>query len=266
MHTRLKVTAGIAATALLLLGWLLFRSSTDTFQVEDSRIGTAKIFDVPMVYINNCSQCSLSPKAQEIGVFLVPQTFLYNTTGFLDKDSVARQVASNEKFSVQEVFTNYPHGIEAAFRSKATYLIVKDSIGFVSVLSEDVDETIQHEKDYGYSKEELENMQMLKDVSSLDTFWIVVELNTRMFGDFSQTTLPDVASERRAKVTAIQSEFLNKFPREQFLQYKLDQDFPNIYAQMNKTDGILYIQAEKIGLNINSISLYAGKGDPIISR
>ena len=98
-------------TVVLLGGWSLLSPSTDKQHTNDSRLNTVLTFDVPMVYITNCSQCSPSSRAQDFNVFLVPQTFLYNTTGFLDDDSVISQVDENEQFTIQEIFTNYTRNI-----------------------------------------------------------------------------------------------------------------------------------------------------------
>jgi len=263
MKTSTKIILGIVIV-VLLCGWFLFRSSTDEIHSNDSRISTVLIFDVPMVYIKNCSQCSLSPRAQDVNVFLVPQTFLYNSTGFLDDNSVVSQVEDGQ-FTIREVFTNHPHGLETAFRSNSTYLVVTDQQGFKSVVYEDVNQIIE----FGISnatKETLVNSRLISDVESLDIFWVAVELNPRLFGDFSNTPLPDDVENRKKVVEEIQNEFLSKLPDEQKLQYKLDLYHPRIYLQLDKKDAILYMQAEQAGLNIDMISLYGGEGDPIVSQ
>lgn len=217
------------------------------------------------VYIINCSQCSLSPRAQEINVFLVPQTFLYNTTGFLDVDSVVSQISGSEQFTVREVFTNHPHGLETAFRSDSTYMVVTDQQGFKSVVYEDINEIIGFGIDND-TRETKINSRLISDVENLDVFWISVELKPRLFGDFSNTSLPDDVEDRKQVVADIQNEFLNKLQKDQVLQYKLDPYHPRIYLQLDRKDALLYIQSEQNGLNVNSIGLYIGEDDPIVSQ
>lgn len=264
MNRLKKVIFGIIISALLF-GWFLFRPSTDKIQVEDSRVGTVLTFDVPMVYISNCTQCTLSRRAQGVHVFLVPQTFLYNTTGFLDDNSVVSQVDADSQFVVQEVFTNYPHGLERAFRSEHTYLVVTDKQGFTSVTYEDIDEIIELDKSND-SKEDLINSRLVSDVENLSVFWVTVELNPYLFGDYSNNPLPDDVETRKKVVAEIQGEFLSKFPKEQILQYKLDPYHPRVYLQLNKKNALFYIQAEQVSLDVDSISLYIGEGDPIVSQ
>lgn len=264
MNTKNKIISGVVIV-VLVFGWFLFRPSTDKLYPDDSRIGTILTFDVPMVYITNCSQCSLSPRAQDINVFLVPQTFLYNSTGFLDEDSIVSQIDKNEQFTVQEIFTNHPHGLESAFRSNSTYMVVTDQQDSVSVAYKDINEIIE----FGINNDTREtqtNSQLISEVENLDMFWINVELNPRLFGDFSNTPLPDNTENRKKVVASIESEFLNKLPADQILEYKSDPYHPRIYLQLDRKDALLYIQTEQTGLNINSISLYIGEGDPIVSQ
>lgn len=255
------------ATVVLLSIWFLLRPSTDKQHTNDSRLNTVLTFDVPMVYIKNCSQCSLSSRAQDFNVFLVPQTFLYNTTGFLDDDSVISQVDENEQFTVQEIFTNYTYGIERVFRDKdeSTYFVVTDQQGFKSVVYEDVYQIIEFGIDNN-TRETQFNLHLINKLKNLDVFWVNVELNPQLWGDYSNTPLPDNIENRMKIVAEIQNEFLNKLPNEKVLQYKLDPYHPSVYLQLDDKGTVLYMQAEQGGLNIDRIGLYDGEGDPVVSQ
>ncbi len=262
---KISIKIILAVTFIMLLfGWLLFRPSADKTRQNDSRIGTILTFDVPMIYITNCSQCSLSSRAQKINTFLVPQTFLYDSTGFLDKNSIVTQADKNDQFTIQEIFTNYPHGLETAFRDKITYLVVTNQQGLKSVVYENVSSIIKSDKK-NTTKETVVKTQLLDDVKNLDVFWISIKLNNHMLGDFSDAMLPDDVVKRKKLVSDIENEFINKIPKDQILQYELDPYHPTIYLKLSKKDTLLYIQSEQAKLNIISISLHEGD-DPIFSQ
>lgn len=263
MKTSIKIISAITFI-ILLFGWLLFRPSTDKIHQNDSRIGTTLTFDIPMAYITNCSQCSLSYKAQKIGTFLVPQTFLYDSTGFLDEDSIVTQADKNDQFTIQEIFTNYPHGLETAFRNKTTYLVVTNQQGLKSVVYENVDSIIKSDKE-NVTKEATTKTQLLSDVENLDVFWVSIKLNNHMSGNFPNAKLPDDITKRKKLISDIENEFLNKIPKNQILQYVLDPYHPTIYLKLNKKNILLYMQSEQAKLNISSISLYEGD-DPVFSQ
>lgn len=252
---------------VVLFGWLLLRPSTDVVHPDDPRIGTTKTYDVSMVYITNCSQCSLSRRAQNIGKFLVPQTFLYDSTGFLDDDSKIVQTKEGEIFTIQEVFTNYPHGLERAFRSESAYFVAKDTQGIISVISTNVKDIIQFEKENrNISHQRRINTQLIDDIDGRGISWILVELYPILPGEFDRIALPDYAEERRKLVAKIEQEFLDKFPKDQILQYRLDPYHSRVYLQIDNKGPVFYLQAEQVGLNINFISLYNGIGDPLVPR
>ena len=167
--------------------------------------------------------------------------------------------------TIQEIFTNYPHGLERAFIDESTYFVVTDQQGFKSIVYENIYQIIESGI-YNDTPETQFNLRLINDLKNLDVFWVNVELDQQLWGYYSNTPLPDNIENRKKIVAEIQNEFLSKLPDEKVLQYKLDPYHPSVYLQLNEKGTVLYMQAEQGELNIDRIGLYYGEGDPVVSQ
>lgn len=259
----LKILIPAIILFILFAAWFLFRPSTDEILLDHYKTNTTMTFDVPMVYVTNCSQCAFSQKAQAIDTFLVPQTFLYEPLLFSDDEFTIQQIPQNETFTIQEVFTNQPHGLEAVFRGDVTYFVITDTQGVTSVTYKDIHNFIVNEADNQYPA----NTSLLNSIADLDTFWISVDLNQHLSDTYADDLLPNEGDERAEKILAIENEFLSKFPTDQIEEYKLDQSQPRVYLKMNKKVGVLYLLAGEVKFNIRSIGLlYTNEDSPAIAQ
>lgn len=245
--------------------WYLFLPSKDVTHSESESaeyIGKIMTFDVPMVYVKNCEhKCSFSPRVSSEENYLMPAMSLTSAINDFG-DYEVNYILEDEQFTVLEVFTTYPRGIDNSFNSITTYLVVKDRQGIISIVNRDIYEQIDQEIDSrrknsfnGSFDSFLQEMQFIRDIGELDTFWLEVFLKP------INSSEPYGQEGWDSMIVNIQNNFLNTLPKEYVLEYKKGID-NHVYIQTDNKNTFLYLLSNRNALNLLSVSLHGENLDP----